>query len=179
MSRLVQIALVLFACLAVSAATLEQLSMDQMSQSATAIVRARVTGSYTSVIKSTIYTHYNLQVNEIWKGIAATEVMLPGGVSSGKRQSFPGIPELSTGSEYVLFLWTSPSAGITHLVGLAQGLFSLDRQADGTVIAWRPKIGEMMLDAAGRRVADQPVSMKIADMKSRVHQPNTAAGLAR
>jgi hypothetical protein len=179
MSRPIQIIAAMFACLAAPAATLEQLSIDQMSHSATGIVRARVTGSYTSVISSTIYTHYKLQVTEIWKGNTATEVMLPGGVSGSYRQSFPGIPELRTGPEYVLFLWKSSSTGITHLLGLTQGLFNVGQQADGTAIAFRPKIGEMMLDAAGRKVADQAISMRMADMKTRVRQPNTAVGLAR
>jgi hypothetical protein len=174
MSRLVQFTVVLFACVAASAATLEQLSMDQMSQSATAIVRARVTGSYASVIKSSIYTHYKLQVSEVWKGVPAAEVMLPGGVASGVRQSFPGVPELSTGSEYVMFLWKSQSTGITHLLGLTQGLFQVSQQADGSAIAWRAKIGEMMLDAAGHKVTDQAVAMKITDMKARVRQPVNA-----
>jgi hypothetical protein len=179
MLRPIRIIFALLACLGASAATLEQLSMEQMSQGATSIVRARVTDSYTSVINSTIYTHYKLQVSEVWKGSPATEVLLPGGVSGRNRQSFPGIPELRTGPEYVLFLWKAPSTGITHLLGLTQGLFSVGEQADGTVIAFRPKIGEMMLDAAGRKVADQAISMRMADMKTRVRQPNTTAGLPR
>lgn len=168
-----------FACSGLGAATLEQLSMDQMALKATSVVRARVTGSYTSTIQSTIYTHYTLQISEVWKGAAANEVLLPGGLSNGIRQSFPGVPDLPVDSEYVLFLWKSSVSGITHLVGLSQGLLSVNHLDDGTVIASRPKIGEMMLDAAGRKVADQPVSMKIADLKSRVRQPNAAAGLAR
>src|SRR4051794_3886943 len=89
------------------AVTLQQLSMDEMTQSATAIVRARVTGSSASPTGSTIYTHYRLQILETWKGLPATEVMIPGGVANGLRQSFPGVPELETGTEYVLFLWRS------------------------------------------------------------------------
>jgi hypothetical protein len=179
MSKLFLLTVALLSCVAASAATLQQLSLDQMAQSATGIVRARVTGSYTSVVKSTIYTHYKLQVSEVWKGTQAAEVMLPGGVSEGSRQAFPGIPELNSGTEYLMFLWKSSSTGITHLLGLTQGLFNVGQQDDGTVTASRPKIGEMMLDAAGRKVADQGFSMKILDMKSRVRQPGTGAELAR
>lgn len=179
MVRPFHLAVALFTCGALSAATLEQLSMDKMALSATAVVRARVTGSYTSTVQSTIYTHYTLQVSEVWKGAAVTEVMLPGGLAGGIRQSFPGVPELAVDSDYILFVWKSPVSGITHLVGLSQGLLRVSRLNDGTVIASRPKIGEMMLDAAGRKVADVPVSMKLTDLKSRVRQPNTATGLAR
>jgi len=160
-----------FAC---SGATLQQLSMDQMTQNATSIVRARVSGSYTSSISSTIYTHYKLQVSEIWKGVSQNEAMLPGGSAEGYRQSFPGVPELQVGTEYVLFLWKSPATGIIHILGLTQGLFTVSQQTDGTILASRPKSGEMMLDAAGRKVADQAVSMAIGDLRSRVRVASSA-----
>ena len=122
MSKLLGLIFVLWACCSAVAATLQQLSMDQMTQSATAIVRARVTGSSASFTGSTIYTHYTLQISETWKGTPGTDVMLPGGVSGRYRQSFPGIPALQTGSEYVLFLWKSSTTGITHIIGLNQGI---------------------------------------------------------
>lgn len=168
MNRILGPLLVLWACCAGTAATLRQLSMDQMTQSATAIVRARVTGSSASFTGSTIYTHYKLQVSEAWKGGGATEVMLPGGVAGGYRQSFPGVPALQTGSEYILFLWTSPTTGITHLVGFSQGLFNVVTQADGSIQVIRPHIGERMFDAAGRPAKDQPLRIEISDMKARV-----------
>jgi hypothetical protein len=177
MSRLVKLAIPAHWCVAASAATLEQLSLDQMTLSATSIVRARVTGLWTSVINSTIYTHYTLQVSETWKGVPATEAMLPGGVSGGNRQSFPGVPELSEDGEYVLFLWTSPSTGIVHVLGMSQGIFLLRHQADGATLATRPKIGEMMLDSAGRKVADHGLSLKVADLKGRVRNPGGMAAL--
>jgi hypothetical protein len=159
----------LWACCSARAATLQQLSMDQMAQSATAIVRARVTGSSASFTGSTIYTHYKLQVSEVWKGSTEPEVMLPGGVAGGYRQSFPGVPGLQVGSEYVLFLWTSSRTGIIHLVGLSQGLFSVVPQADGSSNASRPRIGEGMFDAAGRQVRDQAMQLQLTDMKARVN----------
>ena len=124
----------------------QQLTLDQIAQDATAIVRTRVTGSSSSLTGSTIYTHYKLQVSEVWKGSGAAEVMLPGGVAGGYRQSFPGVPVLKTGAEYVLFLWTSRSTGITHLVGLTQGLFDVTTRTDGSILASRPRIGETKLD---------------------------------
>jgi len=157
-----------------SGATLLQLSMDQMSQLATSVVRARVVGSSASAYASTgspiIYTHYKLSVSEVWKGAATTEVMLPGGDFNGQKQSFPGVPELRVGGEYVLFLWKSPSTGITHTLGLTQGIFEVATQADGSVVASRRQSGELMLDSFGHRVSDQAISMRTADMKTRVRQ---------
>jgi hypothetical protein len=172
-SILVGSVLVLWACCSAGAATLQQLSTNQMAQSATAVVRARVTGSSADFSGSTIYTHYRLQVSEVWKGGGATEVMLPGGVANGYRQSFPGVPALQTGSEYVLFLWTSQKTGITHLLGFSQGLFNIVPQSDGSIQATRPLIGEGMIDAKGRPVKDQAVHMNLADLKAEV---SSAAG---
>ena len=89
-------------CLSASAVTLQQLSTDEMTQNATAIVRARVTGTSASLTGSTIYTHYKLQVSETWKGAATSDVVLPGGVASGYRQTFPGVPQLKTGSVKII-----------------------------------------------------------------------------
>jgi hypothetical protein len=167
MSKCVSLLAALFACCSLQAATLQQLSLDQMAQSATAIVRARVTGSSASFTGSTIYTHYKLQVSETWKGSPATEVMIPGGVSGEYRQTFPGMPALQAGTEYVLFLWTS-SSGITHLVGLTQGLYNVEQLRDGGLEVSRPAIGENMFDRSGKSVKDQAVRMQLADMRTRV-----------
>jgi hypothetical protein len=153
---------------ALSAATLQQLSLDQMAQSATAIVRARVTGSSASFTGPTVYTHYKLQISETWKGAPAAEVMLPGGVAGGYRQSFPGVPTLRTGAEYVLFLWKSSRTGITHVVGLNQGILNVTALEDGSFEAGRPVTGETMLDAAGRQVKDQAIRMRLSDLKTRL-----------
>jgi hypothetical protein len=158
----------------VPAATLQQLSIDQMTQSATAIVRARVTGSTASLTGSTIYTHYKLQIEETWKGFPVTEVMVPGGVAGGYRQTFPGVPGLEVGTEYVLFLWTSQT-GITHLVGLGQGLFSVTKQTDGSMQVSRPQLGETILDAAGRQVRDQAVRMQLSEMKTGISRTTATA----
>jgi len=162
----------LFICVSslASAATLQQLSMQQMTQSATAIVRATVGSSSASFTGPTIYTHYKLQISETWKGSPGSEVMLPGGVAGGLRQSFPGVPQLKTGTEYILFLWTSSVTGITHIIGLSQGIFSLSQQSDGTVQAIRAQIGEGMYDSSGRTVQDHGLAMKMSDMKSLVQQ---------
>lgn len=178
MSKFIAIIGVLLLALSLDAATLQQLNLDQMSQSATAVVRARVTGSSSSFTGSTIYTHYKLQTTETWKGSATSEVMVPGGVANGYRQTFPGVPTLQTGSEYVLFLWTS-STGITHLIGLTQGLFNVSQLSDGTLQASRPAISDSMFDQAGRPVKDHGLQMKLADMKSSVTASVPAPGAGR
>jgi hypothetical protein len=172
MSRILRLIPVLLFALAVQAATLQQLSMDQMNQLATSVVRARVTGSSADFAATagspTIYTHYKLAVSEVWKGAATAEVELPGGDVNGVKQSFPGVPELRVGGEYILFLWKSPSTGIVHTLGLTQGIFEIATGADGSAVVNRKRSGEVMLDASGHRVSDKAISMKLGDLKSRV-----------
>lgn len=116
-----------------------------------------------------IATHYKVQVVETWKGTGASqvEVMLPGGMANGLRQSYAGVPQLSTGKQYVMFLWAG-SNGYNQLVGLTQGLFDVSRNSAGSTIASRKVSPELMLDSSGKVVQDQPVSMTMKEMNARV-----------
>ncbi len=160
--------LALAAALSAPAATLEQLSLDQITSAATSIVRVRISSVSTAFSGSTIYTHYQLQTEETLKGTAPAEFVLPGGVNGHYRQSFPGVPVLSAGSEYVLFLWTSPRTGLTFPVGLSQGILNPTAQSDGSVTLSRAPIGELMLDATGRPATDVPPSTRLRDLRARI-----------
>jgi hypothetical protein len=170
--RVAGILLVLLAVLLVkqsSAATLEQLSFDEMTAQATDIVYGLVLGSHVAVKGDSIYTHYSVQVQERWKGNAqlVMDVVLPGGVSGGLRQSFAGVPQLDIGRQYAMFLWTGAS-GRTQLIGLTQGLFDVEETTAGELIASRGRSSELMLDRSGKAVQDQAVRMPMHEMSSRV-----------
>jgi hypothetical protein len=166
------------------ATTLEQLSLDEMTQKSTAIVRARITGSHTGTRGTNIYTYFQLQVLETWKssgqtsGTTTTEVAIPGGVAGGIRQSVSGAPELKPGQEYVLFLWTSRS-GLTQVIGLSQGLFKVSEDGSGggtgAAVVQRPAASELMLSRSGLPVDDHAVSMQIQELRARVIQALGAA----
>jgi len=158
----------------VRATTLEQLTLDDMIGKSTAIVRARVVGSHSAARGGNIYTYFQLQVLESWKGSAVTEVALPGGVANGIRQSVAGAPELKPGREYVLFLWTSRS-GLTQLMGLSQGLFHVSEEGPGGVLARRPPASELMLDRSGNPVEDRSLSIQIRDLRAQVLRTVRAA----
>ena len=152
----------------VSAATLQQLTLDEMARKSTSIVRARVTGSSEALRGGDVFTFYKLATLETLKsGPAAREVAVPGGVAGGMRQVVPGAPTLREGREYVLFLWTSRS-GLTQLMGMSQGLFSVEHSAIGDGLASRAAAGEQMLDASGHAVRDAALSMPLRELKSRV-----------
>jgi hypothetical protein len=154
-----------FAVLAtLSATTLEQLTLADMTRQSTTIVRARVTGSRTAYQGSAIYTYFQLEVLETWKGKGAPEVAIPGGVVDGIRQIVNGAPQLEIGQEYVLFLWTSRS-GLTQIIGLSQGRFHIS----GDMIQ-RPPASELMLDRSGRPVESQAISLRVQDLRAQVSQ---------
>lgn len=118
-----------------NAATLERLTIEQMAQQATAVVRGRVGEARTARFGALVYTLHRLEAEEQWKGapIAGLEVAVPGGTYEGVTYSFGGTPELRTGEEYLLFLWTGPS-GRTQIVGWSQGVFHVVQRSDGVVV---------------------------------------------
>jgi len=158
------------------ATTLQQLSLGELAQKATAIVRARVTGSVEVLRGTDVYTVYQLETIETVKvqnGIKPADVAVPGGVAQGLRQVVAGAPVLHAGREYVLFLWTSRS-GLTQLMGMSQGLFAVERTTTGDLIATRAAAGEQMLDGAGHEIRDEALSMPWAELKSKVMKTLTA-----
>jgi hypothetical protein len=162
------------------AATLERLSLDDLTQKSTDIVRAKVVGSYADLRGTAIYTHWKIQVTDRWKGSggSAIEVLVPGGVANGLHQDVPGAPKLSQGKEYLLFLWTSKS-GATYITGWGLGVFSLTQNTANDWIASRAVLGETMLDhTTWLPVQDEGVQMRYADMATRV-SATLARGAAR
>jgi hypothetical protein len=157
------------------ATTLQQLSLGEMAQKSTAIVRAKVTGAVEVLRGTDVYTVYQLETFETVKapnGIKPAEVAVPGGVAGGLRQIVPGVPQLRAGQEYVLFLWTSRS-GLTQLMGMSQGLFTVERTTAGDIIVTRAAAGEQMLDGAGRAVRDEALSMPWPELKKKAMQALT------
>jgi hypothetical protein len=158
------------------ATILQQLKLDEMARISTSIVRAKVIGASERVQGGDVFTVYKFETLEILKsGRTAQEVSVPGGVAGGMRQVVEGAPILRTGREYVLFLWTGHS-GPTQLMGMSQGLFSVERATGGDLQASRAASSEQMLDAAGRAVRDQMLSMPLAELKAKVSKALAEAG---
>jgi hypothetical protein len=172
-------ALVLTFCvLPLQSATLERLSLNDMIQESTAIVRGTVTGSHVTQQGPLIYTHYTIQVTERFKGPAANsvDIVVPGGTLNNVRQSFAGTPSFGTGDDYVFFLWTGPS-GMTHIVGLTQGLFAMSGTSSGNPVATRAASQEVLLDpATGHQVKDQTLVMNLSDLRSLIASSLSGAG---
>ncbi|HEY1240493.1 MAG TPA: hypothetical protein VGF16_08040 [Bryobacteraceae bacterium] len=168
MARWLSFALLLFGLTPARSATLERLSLEDMIAQSTAIVRAKVTGSYAVRRGPVIYTYYSVQTSEQLKGPKPVTVAVPGGTLNNLRQSFPGAPELKAGDEFVFFLWTG-SSGITQIMGLTQGLFQISLGQSRDPVAMRAATSELMLErGTGRQVKDQALVMKLSELRSRI-----------
>ncbi len=167
--------------LCLQATTLEYLSLDDMIEQSTAIVRGRVSSSSASLQGPLIYTHYTIEVLEQWKGPGASvlDVVLPGGESGGLRQNFAGTPKLVPGEAYLLFLWTGPS-GLTHVIGLSQGVFRLSSDGAGGLVASRAATNETMINPrTGRTMSDEPMQIRLSDLRTRVSALAARKGASR
>ncbi len=175
MQRHFKLALVLTFCMSpLQSATLERLSLDDMIAKSTAIVRGRVIGSHAAAQGPVVYTHYAVQVSEQFKGPAqaAVDVAVPGGTLNGLRQMFAGAPEFKTGDEFVFFLWTGRS-GLTQVLGLTQGVFSLapaaSPAASSDAVLTRAASRELMLDrGTGKPVNDETLVLRLSELRSRI-----------
>lgn len=170
--RIARFTAALIATLGVSTGTtLQKLSTDDMIQHSTAILRVTITGSYTAARGGDIYTHYQFQVAETLKAgpAAVSEVVVPGGILNGLRQLAAGAPQLKTGQSYVIFLWTGRSRD-SQVIGLSQGLFAVMTNESGELVLMRGPADAVMLDAAGRVVNDQSVSMKLSDLRTEIQK---------
>jgi hypothetical protein len=160
------------------ATTLQKLGLEEMIQQSTGIERAKVTGSHAARLGTDIYTYYRLEVLESLKGAIQREIAIPGGAADGHRQVVAGAPELTNGQEYVLFYWTSKS-GLTQLLGLSQGLFSERADVAGNPLLVRPAATETMLGRDGTPVKDQPMNLRLSDMRTRIRTVLSSGTLAR
>jgi len=107
---------------------------------------------------------------DVWKtsrstGRAPSQVAVPGGIAGGLRQMVSGAPVLQPGREYVLFLWTSPR-GLTQIMGLSQGLFSVESKE----IAARAAASERIVDAAGYPVQSNEIRLPVSELKAQILQ---------
>ena len=152
-----------------SATTLELLGFDGLIDKSTHVVRGRIGNCEGTYRGSMIYTQCTVVVLETLKGTPAThvKVSVPGGNVGRIRQSIAGAPKFRLGSEYVLFLWTSPS-GFTQIMGLSQGKFEV-QGAGATQTAIRAAVADVtMLDGMGQPAQDAGVKMTVAHLREMV-----------
>jgi hypothetical protein len=150
--------------------TLQRLSLDDMIQKSTMIVRGTIQPGASAALRgSLIYTHYQLSITAVFKGSPgkSIDVAVPGGALNGLQQPVAGAPVLAPGQDYVFFLWTSKS-GLTQVIGLSQGLFAVMTNGQGQLTVSRGAANATMLDSAGQAVADSNLQMPLAQMVAKI-----------
>ncbi len=160
----------------VHAATLEKLSVEEMSQKSTLVLKGRILSCAGELRGSVIYTRCQIAVHERWKGQSSdrTSFIVPGGTVRDIRQTFTGVPRFDPGLDYVVFLWAGKS-GVNQVIGLSQGVFDV-KSLGKTLLAKREASTETMLNAQGNSVEDTAVRMGLDKLRSRVSR---ALGEAR
>jgi hypothetical protein len=169
MRRLIISALAAVCFAPLPGSTLLKLSLVDMIQKSTAIVQGTVQPTYSAFRGSMIYTHYQVQVTSTYKGtpVLNWDLAVPGGVVNGVQQYFAGAPTLTAGQSYFLFLWTSKT-GLTQVIGLSQGLFTVSSNSLGQVTVSRGATSETMLNASGQIMTDSSIQMPLGQMISRI-----------
>lgn len=150
--------------------TLEKLTFDEMTAKSTQIVRGRVTLSNVRQHGAIYYSHYTIHVSEMYKGptAATIDVVLPGGTIGRSQQTFSGVPTFAPDTELVLFLWTSKT-GLTHVIGLSQGVFQVSKNASGQTVFSRGAISEGLVDGrTGRPASDVGMRFTADEFSTRV-----------
>ncbi len=169
--------ILVLAAASVGATTLEKLTVEQMAQKATAVVRARATASGAVQRGSMVYTVYQLRVSEVLKGTlpqGVAEVYVPGGTHGRFRQSIAGSPTLVPGVEYVLFLWASPR-GLVHVIGLSQGVFEI-KASGGRTLLVRGKVEAEFVDRTGRTVEDNGIQLSLENLRETIARSASQGG---
>lgn len=160
----------LTAALLAPAATLEQLTLEQLARESTAVVRGRVTGEHTIQAGPLLYTVKTIEVAHWWKGEPqpTVEVALPGGRLGNQQQRFGGAPLLQPDTDYVLFLWTGPS-GRTQITGFSQGVCELREGPDGSLRVMRRPSSDVVLTPDGSAASgDGAVDLTLDEFSRRV-----------
>jgi hypothetical protein len=172
---------VLFSLVPASAVTLERLSVEEMTDYSTYIVRASVSEIRGVQRGPVIYTEYALTVRETLKGNppeGTLWVSLPGGAANARTQRFAGVPELSQGPEYLLFLREGRN-GVVQLMGMSQGLFEMEKHGASSIAA-RPAIDGVLLDRkSGFRVQDKGMRLSLRELRSNIDARGQRGGSNR
>jgi hypothetical protein len=116
------------------ATTLVRLSLEQLSQASTAIIRGRVVSqeSHWNDTHTQIVTLTSVRVDRVLKGQPASTVVIEqqGGAVGRIHVHVPGTARLLPQGDYLLFLEPAPTNPARHLlVGMLQGSYRIYRDS--------------------------------------------------
>jgi hypothetical protein len=118
------------------ATTLVRMSLSQLSQASSTIVRAHVVGQEAqwNSTHTRIMTYTTLQLDEALKGQSPSTLIIeqPGGTVGNFHVHVPGAVHLRPQAEYILFLEPAGKTQTFRMVGMMQGAFRIRRKGKGS-----------------------------------------------
>ena len=116
------------------ATTLMRMSLDQLAEASTVVIRGHVIGQETlwNAARTRIYTYTTVAVDQTYKGNPASTLVIqqPGGTIGNVRVFVAGTVRFHTQAAYLLFLERSAADPSKFLpVGMMQGAYRIYRDA--------------------------------------------------
>lgn len=110
-----------------------------------------------------IWTHYQIAVSEVLKGIPQTTFTLsePGGIVGDTGMSISGVPQFEIGDEVVVFSFRTP-AGYWRVRGFGQGKFNVITSANGAKTVRNSPGSIVLFDPPSRGGMPSRVSLSAA-----------------
>lgn len=162
--------------LACGATTVIPMSVEELSQAASAVVEGTAGESWSAwnAQHTLIYTYTKFQVTRSWKGALGQTIVVKqlGGAAGGYMQHVAGVRYFQSGEPCVLFVRPSVAQdGTQVVVGLMQGNFRVYSSSTGeTMVSNGMSEASAYEPGSGRfsQFTGSPMSMKAMD--SRVRQ---------
>lgn len=165
----------LLAVPAAFAATVQKLTLQELTKKSDSIVRARVTDATSNwdANHKEIYTYYTFQILEPVKGRKGETTLTLreiGGTVGNIASVVPGMPGFSKGEEVILFLTPKDAAGYPWVMGLQQGKYTIVEK-DGAKFVRNDLAGTELLSVKGNKVEsttspDQPLGAFLDGLKT-------------
>ncbi len=168
-------AALLLACLPASAAIVVRVGVEELTDTATLVIRGRVLESKArwTPDHATINTYVRVAVDEVLKGSAGAEVVVTcfGGTVGEHRIPVRGVPEFRKGETVVLFLWRNRRGELLPL-GLNQGKFLVEKDpATGRLIARNSLKGLALVPLRpGAKLRKRPDVLPLDTLRDRVRE---------
>lgn len=114
------------------ATTVLRMEVADLSREADVVVRGKVAEVHSRWSDKRIITQITIDVTEAYKGAPGKTVTIvqPGGVVGDIGQTVHGMPQFKKDSDVVVFL-EKRGEKVFSVVGLAQGLFDVEKSSDG------------------------------------------------
>jgi hypothetical protein len=158
---LVAVLLVLRLSPSVHASTSDALSLEDLQDQSALVVLGEVVETGTRLEGGVVVTDTEIRVADCLTGLCPEDltVTCPGGALGGQTERVEGAPHFEQGQQVVVFL--RPQDGRFEVVGMAQGLFLVERSANGPV-AVSDRSG--LLDAHGRPALPTRIAYPLDDL---------------